>query len=93
MTLLQETPIKIRSFRAGGVGWQGVELVEYQKIYFNIPKIMLKLLSNTKIKKTTVYFVPKILYPILSIKVPYSWNYIPQLYTTLAGLDFFPFAF
>ena len=48
MTLLQETPIKIRSFRAGGVGWQGggggVELVEYQKIYFNIPKIMLKLL-------------------------------------------------
>ena len=23
MTLLQETPIKIRSFRAGGVGWQG----------------------------------------------------------------------
>ena len=48
MTLLQEYPIAIRSFRAGGVGWEGAGewLVEYQNTRnkpSHIPKIILKL--------------------------------------------------
>ena len=48
MTLLQESPIAIRSFRAGGVGWEvgGGGLVEYQNTWnkpSNIPTIILKL--------------------------------------------------
>ena len=59
MTLLEEYPIAIRSFRAGGVGWEGGGgVVEYQNTRnkpSNIPKIILKLVLNTKIKKTVVY--------------------------------------
>ena len=48
MTLLEEYPIAIRSFRAGGVGWEGGGggVVEYQNTQnkpSNIPKIILKL--------------------------------------------------
>ena len=56
---LGEVRLYISRSAGGGGGWA----VEYQNTWIKpaiIPKIILKLVQNTKIKKNMVYFRPKI---------------------------------